>query len=357
MKIAFFSYNMDVGGVETFLINVLKKIDTSKYHIDFFCYKNLSKDKRSLIKKYNSNIELIANPETSGLFKYLKELYRVIKNGKYDVVYSNTYTNSAYIMLVAFLCKVKKRITHSHTTKSLKTKNVLKFIKWNLSRCLINIFSTKKIACGEEAGRMLYNHDNFLVVENGIFVEKFKYNEPLRNELRKKYNVDNKTVLIGHVGRFTDEKNHIFLVNVFETILKLNLNFKLLLVGDGSNYEYIQKYVKNKKIDNAVIFTGSVNNPEIYYNMMDIFCLPSKYEGFPLTVIEAQTNGLPIICSDNVPKEVALSENSLFLPLDEDYWVDELIKPKKRINIYKNIEKSKFNVENTVKTIESIFEE
>lgn len=358
MNILYVNFTMNMGGIETFLMNIIRNFDLKNNRISFLCYNNCKFDYEEEITKFGCDIFRISNPKNISVFKHFIELYRIIKKGNYNVVHCNTYFDSAYVMLAAKLANVKVRITHSHTSEGSNPKNFKQLLKWDVSRLLINCFSTKKIACSDLAGTALFKKSKFEILENGIEINKFKFNKKIRDELRKKYNVCDDQIVIGHVGRFVNVKNHKFIIEIFKKMILLNPNYRLLLIGDGPEYNNIINLINKYDLNNYIIMTKSVNNAYDFYNMMDILLFPSIYEGLPVTLIEAQVNGLKIIASDTISKSSNIIDNITFLSLNNDVeiWCNNILKNKKRRNDnYKYFECSCYNINNTIKRLIKIY--
>ena len=350
--------SMDMGGAETFLMNVLRNIDRKKFELIFLCYGNKKFDYEEELVSLGGKIVRISKP-TGNIFKNIKQIKAVIKNNNIDVVHCHTYFNSMYALIAAKQCKIKKRITHSHNTVSEKNPSIIKKIYFSLSKIVIDFYSTDFLACGKEAGEALFfKNKKFQVIDNGIILEKFYYNKNLREEKRKELKLPNDYQIIGHVGRFEEAKNHSFLIDLFDEYQKKNKKTLLLLIGDGSLRPSIEKKIKEKKLNNKVILLLKRSDVNELYNVMDLFLFPSLYEGLPVVLIEAQTNGLPIVASDTIDKDSDYTNTISFLSLQDskDVWITEIEKRLgKRTDNRKLMENSKYNIKNTVKQIEEIY--
>ena len=221
-KILEMTGSLNCAGIETLLVNVLKNIDRNKFKIDFLVVAN---------KKYfytddvlNSGSKIYAYPfkEVHKIlipFFFLKEIFVLLKN-KYDAVHCHFYFSSGIILFLAWLCGVKTRIVHSHNERKMFAPKPLKKIFTKIMQKMIDIFATEKIACSQKAGFALYGKKTeFKIINNGIDVSKFKYDVNVRNKIRKEFNIENNFV-IGHIGRFDEQKNHNFLIDVFNEIIK-----------------------------------------------------------------------------------------------------------------------------------------
>lgn len=359
MKILQVNYKMDIGGIENFLMNIYRNIDREKYEFIFLTYHKKKFDFEDEIYQLGGKIIKISDPNKVSITNHLKELYKVIKSENVDVVHCHTYFDSAYVMLIAKIAKVKVRIVHSHTAFALTEKSKLKHLKWFISRTLINMFSTKKIACSKEAGIALYKNSEFSIIPNGIDLEKFYFNEKDRREYRRKFGFKDDELIIGHIGRFSTPKNHKFLLEIFDNYTKMNENSKLILIGDGPLFTEIKDLIDQKNLNQKVILLGNRQDVNKVINALDIIVFPSIYEGFPVTLVETQANGLRAIISSNISKEVSLTECIKFLSLDKgaEIWAREIDNlDKSRLDTKKQLEKSDFSINSTIKKLTRIYE-
>lgn len=356
-KIMHVNNTMNIGGIENFLLNVTRNIDLENYNFEFLCYKEDHFDFEDILSSYGCKIYRITDPKKVSKLKHIKELIKIFKNHAVDVVESHTYFESAEVMFAAFLAGVKVRITHSHTTEGLNKVSFFRKIKWNIARILIDFFSTDCVACSKDAGRALFGKKNFKIIENGIDVDKFYYNEEVRKQLREEYHISNTDIILGHIGRFDLAKNHEFLINVLEVLEKKDNNYKLVLVGDGKNIEKIKDLVIQKNLINKVIFVGSVKDTYNYYNIFDLFLFPSIYEGLGMSLIEAQANGLKCLASTNVPIESKITENVQYLDLNNmNIWLDKINQLKSFERSKVNLEDSDYNIKIVVRKLEKIYD-
>lgn len=240
--------------------------------------------------------------------KHVWALYRIFKQGKYDVVHSHLdwFLNS-YVCFIAMLAGIKKRIAHHHQAYG---NNLL----CSIMRIPCKLFATHWLACGEAAaingwGKSAVAKGKVTILPNAIDPERFKFTESARKEIRAKYGIKDGDFVIGHVGRFYPQKNHDFLIDVFSEVHKQKPNAKLLLLGDGPLQEKIKQKVESLGLAEAVIFAGLQKEPAPFYSAMDVFAFPSLWEGLPLTLVEAQYAGLPCFVSGNVTNEVFISNS------------------------------------------------
>ena len=350
--------SMNMGGAETLLMNIFKNIDRKKFEMIFLCYGNQKFDYEDELTNLGGKIIRISKP-TSNIFKNVKQIKKVIKDNNIDVVHCHTYFNSMYALIAAKQCKIKKRITHSHNTISEKNPSILKKIYFFVSKLVINLYSTDFLACGKEAGEALFfRNKNFRIIDNGIILDKFYYDSELREKKRKELNLPDGYQVIGHIGRFDEAKNHKFLVDLFDEYQKKHKKSILLLIGDGSLRPSIEKRIEEKNLKNKVFLLSKREDVNEIYNAMDLFLFPSLYEGLPVVLIEAQTNGLAIVASDTIDKDSDSTNTISFLSLQDskDVWITEIEKRiGKRTDNRKLMENSKYNIKNTVKQIEEIY--
>lgn len=323
-----------LNGVTSVIMNYYRNMDKSDMQIDFIVINEISNEYR--IELENNGSKIYQLPRKKNILKYQLELYKIIKKNQYDIVH--VHGNSS-IMLVDILpakwAKVPVRIAHSHNTTCTHMK---------LNKILYPIFEktyTHGFACGQEAGKWLFHDKPFIEIKNGIDLKKYSYNEEIRKIYRKKIDANNK-IVIGHVGNFIEQKNHSFLIDVFAKLISKNSNYLLLLISDGVLMEQIKEKVHNLGLDNNVIFLGKTTEVQNYMQAMDIFILPSLYEGLPVVLVEAQANGLPCLVSNTVAKESNLTDSLKFLSIDNtSIWVENLIELSDKLDTYNRLEKTK----------------
>lgn len=338
------------GGVESVVMNYYRNIDRSKIQFDFICDEDSTNIPYAEIESLGGKVILI--PPYQKVIKYHKELKRVLKEGNYKIVHSHINTLSVFCLFAAKCAGVPVRIAHSHSTTNKKEKN--KNLMKQLLRPFSKVFATDYMCCSELAGRWLfgdkeYDKGNVYLLNNAIDLDKFKYDEVVRREKRKELNIDDDTLVIGHVGRFVEQKNHRFLIDIFNEVHKQNEKSILLLVGQGPLQEEIKEKVKSLGIDDCVKFLGQRNDISELYQVFDVFCLPSLYEGLPVVGVEAQATGLLCLFSDDMTKETKVLESAKFLSLEQSAkeWAEKIvenIRGYKRYNTIKEIADNNFNI-------------
>ena len=349
------------GGVEAVVMNYYRHIDKSKIQFDFICDEDSTNIPYEEIEKLGGKVILI--PPYQKLFRYHKELKRILKEGNYKIVHSHINTLSVFSLFAAKCAKVPVRIAHSHSTtnKKEKKKNLMKQVLKPFSK----LFATDYMCCSELAGRWLfgdklYDEGKIYLLNNAIDLHKFEYNEKIREEVRKELNIDEETFVMGHIGRFVTVKNHEFLLDVFHEIYKENKNSILVLAGQGPLKEKIEQKAKEMNLDKAVQFLGQRSDANRLYQAMDVFVLPSLYEGLPVVGVEAQAAGLLYVLSDDMTKETKVLETTTFLSLNEGAkkWadtIDNATKQFERKNMLNEMAQKGFDIQKEVKKLEEIY--
>lgn len=310
------------NGITNYAINYYRKLDKNKFEIDFIVHDCIKNKFYDLINKNGGEVFLIDNITIRNLPKIYKDVEKIIKNKKYDVVHCHLLNISFLYFSLAKKYGIKTRIIHSHATKyaEKKTRVLRNMI---LGKIGINM-STTRFACSGLAGEFLYKNRKFVIINNAINIDKFLFEESIRNKIRKSFNIKNE-VVIGHIGRFSEQKNHKFLIDLLYELNSNHIKYKLMLLGDGHLFNDIVEYSKNKGVYDDIYFIGNVDNPSDYYNAFDLFVLPSLFEGLPVVGIEAQANGLPCFFSDTITKELELNKNVCFLPINElNTWKEQI---------------------------------
>ena len=318
------------GGVESVIFGYYKNIDRSKIQYDFIIDADSTHTHEDFINSMGGKIIVV--PPYQKAAEYHKALHKIFTEKNYPLVYSHMNTMSVFPLFAAWRAGVPVRIAHSHTTagkgKGETARNIMKYTLRNFSR----IFPTHMCACSKLAGefqfgRKAVDSGRVRIWQNAIETERFAYNEPVRNEMRQSLKLTDKCV-VGHAGRFATQKNHSFLIEIFAEIHKRREDSVLLLAGDGPLMESVKEKVSQMGLNDCVIFLGSVQGMERYYQAMDIFILPSLYEGLPVVGSEVQVSGLPFLCADTVTPETKVCDNLRFMSLNKSAgeWADKALK-------------------------------
>lgn len=357
--------SLGIGGNPIFVMNYFRVLDKEKFQIDFLIFDDSRLDFKQEVCDAGSNIYACPQENRNSLLNQMKYVYSFLKENHYDVVHCHNCAFKGLLRgtIPAKLAGIDTVIAHSHNTGRPKyttldnlTRVILKGImEWSIDYGL---------ACSNQAGQSKYSDkfmksDKYRVIYNAVDGEKYRYQPLQREAIREKYNID-KEFVIGSIGRLEEQKNYLFFIDVFYKFLKTNPEAYFLLVGDGSQKESILKRIKELGIEERVIMPGSVLNPEVYYQAMDLFVLPSIYEGFGLVNIEAQISGLPCLVSSVVPKEVNISGAVWFLNLEnaKNEWIETIEKIRKESNlkVRETVDGKAYDIRNAGKLLQEIYE-
>jgi glycosyltransferase involved in cell wall biosynthesis len=325
VKILRLGLKNSVGGVEKIIYSFIERIDRQKIHFGIVAaYDGVYL--REGFEAMGSAVYDLPDPNVHPFFHACK-LIRLINNEHYDIVHINMVTAANSIQVFAArMSKCRRVIVHSHNSRvqSGIIRNILHF--WG--KLFISCLATDFFACSKEAARHLFYRHDFVMVRNAIDVKRFLYNDMARVYIRNKLKLTEDTMVVGNVGRFEIQKNHLFLLDIFSKLLLLNPRAVLLLVGEGSLENRIREKAAKSGIEKNIIFYGTAENVQDIYSAMDILVMPSLYEGLSIVGVEAQASGLPIIASDVISREMAITDSVAFLGLSENpsLWADMILK-------------------------------
>lgn len=345
---------MGRGGLETMIMNYYRHIDRSKVQFDFLTHRDEKWDYDDEIESLGGRIYHLPrlNPFSPKYLKSLDDFFRDHK--EYDIVHCHQDCLSGIVLKYAKKNGVPFTIAHSHNAN--QDKNLKYLIKLAAKRNITK-YADCLFACGKEAGRWMFNTDDFTILNNAIDTESYIYNEEKSLNMRNKLGIENKFV-VGHVGRFRHQKNHSFIIDIFKKVSEIRDDALLMLVGDGELMEDMKNKVSSLGLDNKVMFLGSRDDVSDLMQAMDVFIFPSLYEGFPLTMIEAQSSGLNCIISDKIPQECIISKNVKIVGLDKSCtdWANEVINMyNKKRNQCKEIENNKFDIKSNALWLEDFY--
>lgn len=341
-----------VNGISSCIINFLSAMKRNDLQIDIIINKYIDDTYQVKLEKFGCKIFILHR--NKNILKYQMDLFKIIRNVKYDFVH--VHGNSSTMILETFIAKilrVKNIAVHSHnTTCNFPTIHKL------LQPIFLKTFNIS-IACGEAAGKWMFGSGKFVILNNGIDTEHFSFNEQNRSKIRAELGIT-KEFLIGHVGAFNYQKNHNFLLDVFYEYQKINPKTRLLLIGEGELFNSVKKKAKDLNIFNKIFFIGKTDYVNEYLSAMDLFVLPSRFEGFPIVLIEAQASGLPCIVTSNVDNNIDLTKNIFFADGNNiSEWVNYIKKSSNsrlnRKNAFELINLKGFDIKRQAKILESIY--
>ena len=355
------------GGQESFVINVLKHIRDDEIKVDFltpyFCdnqaYAKIVQDRGGQV--FSLNLPFLPGKSRFNIKKPLKKFFN---SNHYDVVHihSGSISILAVAAYVARKCKINRVIVHSHCAAERKTfkYRITKFV----SLPFMKLYPTDYCACSRIAGEWKFSKNivkkKLVILKNGVDLEDFAFNGDKRNLIREKLNISSDTLVLGHVGRFSYQKNHEYLLKVFKELKNRHINSKLMLIGSGELLNEVKGQAKNDNILNDIIFVGNVNNVHDYMQAFDVFALPSRFEGLPIVGVEAQASGLPCVFSIAVTDETMLTDKVKFLPVNEtsvSVWVDSILElyGTERKDNSEVLREKGFDINQTADTVVAIY--
>lgn len=307
-----------IGGVETFLMNYYRNIDKSQIQFDFInMYDKLCFEDE--IKQLGGKIYQVTNVKKNPI-KYYEQIKNIVDKNKYKIVHINMLSMANILpILAAKKAGAEHIIVHSHNTNT--PQGIIRKVLDKLNKNIVLNNATDFCACSRVAGNWMFGEEKeFRVINNAVDIKKFKYDKEKREEMRRKLNIEDKFV-IGHVGRFCEQKNHEFLIEIFKKVAEERKDSILLTIGEGDLKEQIQEKVKKYHLQDKVIFMDPINNINDYLQAMDVFVLPSKFEGLPVVAVEAESNGLMVVTSTNVSQELPIKELTRYCNLENiDEW-------------------------------------
>lgn len=341
------------GGAESFLMNMYRNIDREKIQFDFLL--------RSEVNIYKDELEMMGSTVyvTPSFPKHFIKNYfetkKFLKEHKYEIIH--IHANALLYLTALILAKkegIKCRIMHSH---SISTKYPILKIIHNFNKNLLHFWATDYWACSEDAGKWMFKKQ-YLHIKNSTDLDKFKFNKQKRESVRKELGIDDDVFVIGHIGRFLPVKNHSFILSVFKEILKNNINSKLVLVGEGEDFDKVKEKVNQLGLTDNVLFLGVRKDIDRVLNAFDVFLFPSLYEGLGIVLVETQANGIPSFISDVIPEDVWVSSCVHPISLQEStkVWAKTIIETNyERQNVIKELRDAGFDVKSEAKKMESYY--
>lgn len=350
------------GGVEAVILNYYEHIDRSKVQFDFIVHKDSKIDITARVEALGGRVYNVT-PYYKNPLAFTREINRVIRKNHYRIVHSNMNTLSAFPLFAAWLAGVPVRILHNHSTSSPgeMKRNIMKYILRPFAR----FFANHYLACSQLAAVWMYGKDladsgKVTVINNAIDLSKYAFHPEKRKTLRKALGLGDEFV-VGHVGRFMFQKNHAFLLDAFAAALKKKPHMVLLLIGDGPLRPKMEEKAQQLGIGAQVIFLGLRSDVQDLYNAMDLFVLPSHYEGLPVVGVEAQANGLSCLFSTAVTRETKLTKNAVFFDLSQgaERWAEKIVSSTGERNpeVEQEMREAGFDIDTSALKLEHMYEQ
>ena len=334
------------NGITSYVMNHYQRLDHEKFSVDFLIAKTADQKYVDMIEKYNDRILYSPKISMKNYAKFVKHAKELFHEHKYDIVHSHEFNWGMPYLREAKRVGIPVRIFHAHATQSSPS-----LIKRFRNALLIpkTIHAASDLwSCSEIAGKFFFKDKAFFLSHNAINEEKFQFNQEYREDIRNLLNLDNKTKLIGFFGRFEAQKNPMHTLNVFKELLKLRSDIHLLMVGSGSLEKNILEFISNEKLESKITVFSPRRDIYKFYSAIDLFLLPSLYEGLPVVGVEALFSNLPQVYSTNITREINLIDSIHYLPLElsTDMWarkistfldmnVSRVLNDTSKLNVYK----------------------
>lgn len=315
---------MDRGGISAFILNYLKHFDFNVFCVDILVHGNEPAERDNEVKECGCKLYRLPK-KSSHYFEWKRGLKNLLEINRYDIIHANADAGNGLILEIAKVCGIKVRISHSHNTNYL-TENKLRIALNEIQKRKIKKAATELFACSSQAGQWLYNSERYTIIHNAIDYSEYSFKSEIRNRIREKNKLNNKFV-VGHVGRFHYQKNHKFILEIAKQTCMDN-DIVYLLIGEGELLDEIRADSDKMKLHNVIIY-GQVSNVNEMLNAMDLFMMPSVFEGLPFSVIEAQVNGLCCIISSIIDSECIITDCTQKLAIDNpSVWADKIVELK-----------------------------
>lgn len=324
LKVLFFMDGIgNAGGIQEMAIKWMKNIDREKVHIDILSYNHVKPDNFiERVKELGCSVYLIESYQDKGLFfKSLHQTYCFFKEHHYDILHAHSSSKAVFVLHAAKRAGVKVRILHSHATRFVVTGKFALLIARILKKPA-KWLSTNYMACSPEAGDFLFGkkeriRNNLFVAHNGIDTTEFSPSDEVRRTKRMELFGDGEYFVIGNVGRFRPQKNHTFLMDIFKAVSDQNSSVRFVCVGNGELEEQIHHKANELGLSDKIIFTGVRKDVKDLMQAFDLVVMPSLFEGLPVTGVEAQAVGTPVLFADTITKDAPILPTSDFMNLND----------------------------------------
>lgn len=331
IRVAVIMGKMHSGGKKNLVMEYYRHIDRNQVQFDFICDADSNSIPVDEIETLGGRIYKIT-PYQNIIANFF-QIFKICKKNKYPIIHGYNSTMNIFAMLASKCAGIPVRVNECI---SMGHKDDRKNIVKNLLKPFSKCFSTYYLANGEECGKWqfgedAFNHNKVKIFKTVIDTNKNKFDEELRNSTRKEFNIEN-NIVIGHIGRLTEQKNTLFIIDVFYEILQKEPSAKLLIIGDGNLRTQMLNRIKKYSIEENVLYLGRREDIQKFYNAMDCFLLPSLYEGLPIVGVEAQCCGLPVFFSTEIPAESSPCDDlGFFWNLSEsaEWWGNQILEKVK----------------------------
>ena len=307
MRILQIGLSKNFGGVERFVYNYASRLEKENIIFDYVDLHGNGLAEEEMLRAGGSRIYTL---KTSLLrpFAAAKQIRKIVREGNYRCVHANMLSAANPVPAIAALQAGAKVIVHSHNARTI---GILRKTLHRINLLFVRHLPFVRLACGKAAGEWMYGKQQFTLIPNAIDIEKFRFQETMREQIREKMQISDDALVLGFVGRFSGQKNPAYLVKILQAVKQSTTReVKLLLVGTGELQAEIENAAAALKLEQDVLFAGAQKDTSGWYSAMDVFLLPSLFEGLPFVGIEAQASGLPCFFSDQISEEIKLTDRA-----------------------------------------------
>lgn len=358
IKVLHVGISQYLGGIETYLLKIATYSNKEVFQYDFLSYHGITPCFTKELMNMGCKFFYIT-PRKKNYVKFIYDLKKLYEREKYDIVHCHLNSLSSIEPCLVALKSGSKVIVHARNAA-----NMVSFHSKLLHHINYHLLPKGRICCAavsDLAGEWMFGKDSrFIVLNNGLDTDRYRFNEISRKEVREKLNIDDNREVIMHIGAFRTQKNHTFLIDVFKEYLDKFPSALLLLVGDGELKEAIKEKVARLKITDSVLFLGRQNDIPQLLSAADKFLFPSFYEGFPNALLEAETAGLLCVVADSITRQAMIGDLCTCVSLDDpiDKWVSALGQPHeltKRVNAAELIKKAGLDISSEMKRLFDVY--
>lgn len=317
-RVLHFQGRMGKGGAESFMMNLYRKVDRRKLQFDFLIYDDFANvtDYHEEIEKMGGRIFVVTNPKKN-IVKYWFEVKRLLAEQQFDIVHNEVYFGGGINLLLARKQGVTQRIAHSHATSDGKPSNFFMNLLRKYSHYLLIKEATDFLAVSKEAGDSLFQGHPYEIIHNGIDLSLYETDEQTREMKREELGISLNDFVVGNIGRLEKQKNQAYLIDVFSELIQKRPDAKLLIVGAGSLQHNLEKKIDDMGLSKNVFLLGERDDIPALFQVMDVFCMTSLYEGLPMVGLEAQASRKKVVLSNTISSDTKLTPNVTFVELDE----------------------------------------
>lgn len=325
--------DLQAGGISSMILAVCENLDREAVNFDYLVYRNQEEFEDRRVQALGGRKLVASNTDAANKFekffyKFFRT-YRVLRQERAEIFHINASTPyDCLVGLAARLAGVRTVILHAHNSRPEKSgKGHLVF--QNICRMFQPLCGDRYFACSNLANEFMYGsgrRKKAMLVKNGIDTRRFQFDETVRREMRERYGLQD-ALVIGHIGRLCPQKNHSFLIQIFAELRKLRKDARLVLIGQGELERELMDQVERLELQDRILYIPVTSQPEQFYCMMDLFLLPSLYEGLPVVGVEAQASGLPCIFSDSITRELSITDRAHYLSLEQSpvEWAEQAV--------------------------------